>query len=110
MNEIVNRDLFSEEQITARMKTVHSAIKYVEPSGTLGHDSDGDIPKGIGAQYPVFQKPEEVTGSAKLFYEKVAEISGLDFRDLVHAVSKLEMMLIEKQDEERRSTRNEIFQ
>lgn len=106
VGEIINSEP-SEKKITARMKTVHSAVKYVEPRPISGGDGEGcsDDFVRIGSQYPVFKTPEEVTGLAKRFYEKAAEISGLDFCDLVHGVFRLEMMLLSKQNEQRRLSR-----
>ncbi|KAM7196407.1 hypothetical protein V8F20_007066 [Naviculisporaceae sp. PSN 640] len=83
----------SEEQITARMKTVQSAMKYFKPtSGDVGEEGS-DSPLSIEPQSPVFETSEEATGRTNRFYEKVAEVSGLDVHDLTQAVSKLEMML-----------------
>ncbi len=57
-------------------------------------DGDAKIPRA-GERHQRFKYAEELSGAAKSFYEKVAEISALSVDDLVRTVYNLEQLTIQ---------------
>jgi len=87
------------------MKRVQRAMGNITPRPVPADEEDGDNLRRIGSLHQMFRTPEDLVGPAKRFYEKVAEISGLSLRDLVHAVFSLENMFVKLQARERKEKR-----
>jgi RNA polymerase I-specific transcription initiation factor RRN7 len=70
-------------------------------------DGTGVNVKRLGSDYRCYKEVNELEGSAKRFYEVVAEMAGLTVLELVRAVYSLELMLRDWQWEENRRLREE---
>lgn len=79
----VSRQVLTEEQIDDRLKTAQSYIRSVAPS-----------PAGwvlrTGNNHAMYRSADDLPDTAKAFYGKAAELSGLSLGKLVKAVYALE--------------------
>lgn len=81
----VAREGLTEEQIDQRLRTAQTYIKSVAPSTmTVGHELR------TGDQHAVYRSVDDLSDTAKAFYGKAADISGLSLGKLVKAVNALE--------------------
>lgn len=78
-----SRHSLTEEEIDERLKTAQSYITSVAPS------AHGWLLRA-GEDHAVYRSAEELSGAAKAFYGKAADLAGLSLAKLLKAVSSLE--------------------
>lgn len=77
------REALTEEQIDERLRTAQAYIKAVAPSTMAQELRTGD-------QHAVYRSADDLPDTAKAFYGKAADMSGLSLGKLVKAVNALE--------------------
>lgn len=79
----VAREGLTEDQIDERLRTAQTYIQSVAPS-TMRNELR------IGEEHAVYRSVDDLSDTAKAFYGKAADISGLSLGKLVKAVNALE--------------------
>ncbi|KAK3688137.1 hypothetical protein B0T22DRAFT_146131 [Podospora appendiculata] len=94
-----------EEEVEARMLRVQKAMSCVQPRPEVPGEDEDEV-KRLGYSLLRYKTVEQLSGPAKRFHEKAAEIAGLSLGDLVSAVYSLEHLLSEWERRENRRLRD----
>lgn len=95
------------EEIEARIQRVQRAVAYIPPvPNSSGRDeANQEDVRRLGDFHQIFERPSDLHGLAKRFYEVVADMSGLTLQDLVQAVYRMEKMTIRWEKDEKHRLR-----
>lgn len=97
----LTRQGLTEEQIDERLQTAQTYIKSIAPS-TAGYQLR------VGENHATYRSADDLPDTAKAFYGKAAEISGLSLGKLVKAVYTLEKSVSRWVVQEKKAAQGEV--
>ena len=87
-----------EEEVLSRLKTSQSQL-VLGPAVPNTEDHDGE---GLGTQYRIWHKEEDVSPTAKIFVDVAAEVIGVSWKTLFLGVAQTERLIQKWRLEQRR--------